>query len=211
MLGEFPEREVNEAARAMAGGGDSTLYLPDKELLRNESTTLDPDHPWMPKPEALRKHGINGSVIALIELPKSSEELKPKQLAVVDYGDVDPGDKVTTMFVAGHDVGHIAGYVKSRFGIKAFNYTPDSRSPSYVPLDEPSLTFGRIDSDKDNRNYKLGIGPDSPGVDLTSRSHFTVDTQPDGNIKVTDHSTNGTTIWGLYPADQRPSDKPTQT
>src|SRR5437660_1128522 len=120
---DFPLISSEDIPRAAEAEAHET-YLPDQELLHGASSLIDPNHPLIPKAQALRQHCINGNVVAVIELPQGDDEPKPKQIAIVDYGDIKPGETVPTMVVDGHDVGHITGYAKTRFGIKAYNYTP---------------------------------------------------------------------------------------
>ncbi len=163
-------------------------------MLRHQTAVIDTNNVLISKEAPEDNNGINGNTLALITLPSKSNSYGgvDKQVALVDFGnEYETNPKIPTVTMDGHNVGHILGYVKSRFGVKAFNYTPEGHLASYVPLVGKETVFGR---EAGHESYMLGIDWNHRDNESVSRSHFTIRVEDNGTISITDHSTNGTQV-----------------
>lgn len=175
--------DAPEAAETAAQSTETPLH--------GDGIELEPGSVLIPKAEALEQKGINGDILALIGLPAGLDGRLVKELALIDFGnEFESNPRVPTTVVKGQDFGHIMGYVRSRYGLMAFNYKPDDHLGSYVPLLEPETVVGR---EINHVDHLLGLKDGSIGVDSISRRHFTVAIEGD-QVTVIDHSTNGTKV-----------------
>ena len=152
----------------------------------------------IPRDQAFEQYGIDADILDVITLPGDEEMPEGKQLAILDFGDVGPDGKVVTHVydeeIKARRPIPMLGVARTRFGVKALNYTPRSHMASYTALHEGETRVGRHEPDE--INYLVGLGDDEPGNSFISRSHLSI-TLENGAIRVSDHSTNGTVVESL--------------
>ncbi|MCA9337361.1 FHA domain-containing protein [Candidatus Saccharibacteria bacterium] len=135
-------------------------------------------------------NGYNGDVVALFELPGTEEE-PAKQIALMDFGEIDPNDPPSLLYYKGKPMTHIFGRVQSRYGLVAHNYSPSDHMRAYVPLEigQPA-NVGR----KTELSHDLGLDENERGTEAISRNHFSIQIGEDGEATIDDHSKNGTRV-----------------
>lgn len=144
--------------------------------------------------EALRAFSVNGSILAIVELPPKEATAAPRKLGVIDFGEEaaeakDPVVCIPTTPGKTWDVGEI----QARFGLVGLNYKPADLVAAYAPIpEENGVVIGR--SEEGKWNHQLGL---SQARDLNphlSQQHATISVSPEAVVQITDHSTNGTQV-----------------
>lgn len=134
-------------------------------------------------------NGYNGDVVALFELPGTEEE-PAKQIALMDFGEIDPNNPPSLLYYKGKPMTPIFGRVQSRYGLVAHNYSPSDHMRAYTPVEMgQSVDVGRGTSVA----HELGLDEVERGTEAISRNHFTVILDAKG-AQITDHSKNHTKV-----------------
>lgn len=169
------------------GPSPETLTPPGQEVFLHHADLQLQGNVLYGRDEASEEWGINGDVLAVINLPGSKGE-QGKRLAVVDYGVFDKDTPPDAFAKKGLPLASL-GKASERFALIGLNYLPKDLAVAYCPLHEGTTDLGR---NRERENYLLGLTPSEENVKTISRQHLSVSLDAKAKITVSDHSTQGT-------------------
>ena len=174
-LGQGPSREA-----AVTRGSEVFLYHAELQL---------PGGVLYDKDETSQEWGINGDILAVINLPPS-QGLHSKRLAIVDHGEFDKDNPPDAFVKKGVPLASL-GTATARYALVGLNYLPKDLAVAYCPLQTGATRVGR---NRERENYLLGLTPAEENVRAVSAEHLSVLLDRDNGITIADHSTNGTIV-----------------
>lgn len=141
--------------------------------------------------QAREEFGVNGSILAVIDLP-TEDELVTKKVGIIDFGEDTAQTKPYPFWHPEQGVPLKGlGRVEDRFGLVGMNYQPADMFIGYAPIKEQGITIGR-ENDEMGNNYRLGLTTADTAL---SRNHATINIDPsEGMVYIEDQSANGTIV-----------------
>ena len=108
------------------------------EILRGEVVELHNDKllakgVLMDRDESRKRFGLNGDVLAVIEMPPSEEGFR-KQIGIVDFGKTPEGEKHHMMWDPEDDRPIKMFSTKNRFALFGLNYSPRDFMAAYEQI-----------------------------------------------------------------------------
>jgi hypothetical protein len=167
--------------------------------LRHQAIEIPTDRPLISLEESRRIAEINAAIVAEISLPITNPAGEPMKLRLLDFGE-DITEKGKALFYMPDigDMRHVATS-RSRFALTSANYVPETHMIAFCELPLGSeTTIGREATS--HPSYLLGLSDDirpskrNEANRKLSRQQFTIAVTEQGDIRLEDHSTNGTDV-----------------
>jgi hypothetical protein len=152
--------------------------------------------PIISKSDAIAEQGINGDILAVIELPPDDDAHgKAKRIAIVDFGPgAEDPEGVPVALLHDEPVWYM-GVASNRFGLFGMNYSPTTHLSPYVPLTDKPAVLG---TNSEHASYFMGLSVNDPTAESSlSLAHVSIEVIED-RIVIEDSSELGTTVYTAY-------------